>query len=97
MWLILKVHKETSELFIQTAQFVFRGKSRSCRPRALDLKTHNAPRFDLFFVYSYFEKGCGKKLHATIPKGNMGYDLYTVPNTVAIERTLVAFLKHSQA
>ena len=25
-------------------------------------------------VYSYFEKGCQKKLHATIPKGNMGYD-----------------------
>ena len=26
MWLILKVHKETSELFIQTGQFVIRGK-----------------------------------------------------------------------
>ena len=26
-------------------------------------------------VYSYFEN-----LHATIPKGNMGYDQYTVPN-----------------
>ena len=32
MWLILKVHKETSELFIQTAQFVFRGKSRFVPP-----------------------------------------------------------------
>ena len=39
----------------------------------------------------------GKKLHATILKGNMGYDQYTVPNTVAIEPTFVAFLKHSQA
>ena len=97
MWLIWKVHKETSELFIQTAQFVFRGKSRSCRPRALDWNTHNAPRLGMFFVYSYFEKGCRKKLHATIPKGNMGYDQYTVPNTVAIEPTFVAFLKHSQA
>ena len=29
-------------------------------------------------VYSYFEKGCRKNVHATIPKGNMGYDQYTV-------------------
>ena len=31
-------------------------------------------------VYSYFEKGCRKNLHATIPKDNMGYDQYTVPD-----------------
>ena len=31
-------------------------------------------------------------MHATIPKGNMGYDEYTVPDTVAFERTFVAFL-----
>ena len=31
-------------------------------------------------IYSYFEKGCGKNVHATIPKGNMGYDQYTVPD-----------------
>ena len=30
-------------------------------------------------VYSYFEKGCRKNVHATIAKGNMGYDQYTVP------------------
>ena len=29
-------------------------------------------------VYSYFEKGCRKIVHATIAKGNMGYDRYTV-------------------
>ena len=29
-------------------------------------------------IYSYFEKGCRKNVHATIPKGNMGYDQYTV-------------------
>ena len=29
-------------------------------------------------VQSYFEKGCWKNVHATIPKGNMGYDQYTV-------------------
>ena len=43
-------------------------------------------------VYSYFEKGCRKTVHATIPKGNMGYDQYTVPDTVAVEHTFVAFL-----
>ena len=31
-------------------------------------------------IYSYFEKGCRKKVHATIPKGNMGYDQCTVPD-----------------
>ena len=40
------------------------------------------------FVYSYFKKG----VQSTIPKGNMGYDQYTVPDTVAVERTSVAFL-----
>ena len=44
-------------------------------------------------IYSYFEKGCRKKcVHATIPKGNMGYDQYTVPDTVPVEPTFVAFL-----
>ena len=31
-------------------------------------------------------------MHATIAKGNMGYDQYTVPGTVAVEATLVPFL-----
>ena len=38
------------------------------------------------------ERLSGKKVHATIPKGNMGYDQYTVPGTVAVELTFVAFL-----
>ena len=37
-------------------------------------------------------KVVGKTTHATIPKGNMGYDRYTVPDTVAVEPTFVAFL-----
>ena len=37
-------------------------------------------------------KVVGKYVHATIPKGNMGYDQYTVPDTVAVEPTFVAFL-----
>ena len=34
----------------------------------------------------------GKKGHATIPKGNMGYDQYTVSETVAVETTFAASL-----
>ena len=37
-------------------------------------------------------KVVGKYVHATIPKGNMGYDQYTVPGFVAVEPTFVAFL-----
>ena len=33
-----------------------------------------------------------RKVVATIPKGNMGYDQYAVPDTVAVEHTFVAFL-----
>ena len=33
-----------------------------------------------------------KNAHATIPKGNMGYDQYTLSNTVAVEPTFVALL-----
>ena len=29
-------------------------------------------------------------MHATIPKGNMGYDQYTVPDTVAVKNTFLA-------
>ena len=37
-------------------------------------------------------KVVGKNVHATIPKGNMGYVQFTVPDTVAVEPTFVAFL-----
>ena len=37
-------------------------------------------------------KVVGKNVHATIPKGNVGYDQYTVPDTVAVESTFAAFL-----
>ena len=36
-------------------------------------------------------KVVGENVHVTIPKGNMGYDQYTVPETVAVEPTFVAF------
>ena len=50
----------------------------------------------LISLCSYFEKGCRKNVHATIPQGDMGYDQYTVPDTVAVEPTFVAFLWHLQ-
>ena len=30
-------------------------------------------------------------MHATIPKGNMGYDEYTIPDTVAVELSFFCF------
>ena len=43
-------------------------------------------------IYSYFEKGCRKNVRATIPKGIMGYDQYTVSDNVAAEPTFSASL-----
>ena len=43
-------------------------------------------------VYSYFETVVGKNVHGTIQKGNMGYDQFTVLDTVAVEPTFAAFL-----
>ena len=37
-------------------------------------------------------KVVAKNVHATIPKGNMGYDQYGVPDTVAVKSFFVAFL-----
>ena len=41
-------------------------------------------------------KVVGTNEHATIPKGNVGYDQYIVPDTVAVEPTFVKFIQHSQ-
>ena len=37
-------------------------------------------------------KVVGKNVHATIPKGNMGYDQYAAPDNVAVKHTFLAFL-----
>ena len=37
-------------------------------------------------------KVVGKKVHATIPKGSMGCDQYTVSDTVAVKPTFAALL-----
>ena len=41
-------------------------------------------------------RGTGKNVHAIIPKGNMGYNQCTVPDTETVKPTFVAFLKHRQ-
>ena len=53
----------------------------------------------VFIISIHIYKSCielfrgEKNVHATIPKGNMGYDQYHVPiTTVAVEPTIVAFL-----
>ena len=47
-------------------------------------------------VQLFRERLSEKKVQATVPKGNKGYDQYTVPDTVAVEPTFVAFLQHWQ-
>ena len=49
-----------------------------------------------FYHTALLRKVERKNVPATIPKGNMGYDQYTVPDTVAVVPTFVAFLYHSQ-
>ena len=41
-------------------------------------------------------KVVGKSVQTAIPKGIMGYDQYTVPDTVTVKPTFAAFLKHLQ-
>ena len=50
------------------------------------------PKKWLDCIQLFPERLSEKNVHATIPKGNMGYDEYTVPDTVAVELIFVAFL-----
>ena len=50
-------------------------------------------------VYSYFKKSCPKKCardNPEIARGNMGYDQYAVPSTVAVESLLLLFFSISK-
>ena len=51
--------------------------------------------YDMGSIQLFWER-LSKNVHVTILKGNMGYDQYTVPDTIAVEPTFVAFLSHSQ-
>ena len=50
----------------------------------------------LLIVTAILRKVVRENVQATIPKGNLGYDQHTVPDTVAVKPTLVVFLQHSQ-
>ena len=66
-----------------------RDKSHLVRKLKRNLN-HN---MDYAFSYTAISrKVVGKTMHATIPKGNTGYDQCTFPHTVAAESTFVAFL-----
>ena len=43
-------------------------------------------------IQLFRERLSEKNVHATIPKGNMGYNQFTVSDTVAVEPSFVAFL-----
>ena len=51
----------------------------------------SGPEWSVLYT-AILRKVVGKYVHATIPKGNMGYDQYTVLDTAAVEPTFVAFL-----
>ena len=46
----------------------------------------------MWCISVFREKLSGKKVHETIPKGNMGYHQYAVLESVAVEPTIVPFL-----
>ena len=55
-------------------------------------RTQYGGAFLWVIISSISRKVVGKNVYATIPKSNMEYDHYTVPDTVAVEPTFVAFL-----
>ena len=56
--------------------------TRSCQ----NYKTQTVVINIVSFLYTTISrKVVGKTVHATIPKGNMGYDQYTVPDIVAAQ------------
>ena len=49
----------------------------------------------LFFNVLYTgisRKVVGKNVHATVPRGNMGYDQYTVHDSVVVKTSFIVFL-----
>ena len=59
----------------------------------MKVNTNSIQRGGLRFLYiAISRRVVGNNVQATIPKGNMRYDQYAVPDTAAIEPTFVAFL-----
>ena len=59
----------------------------------LETLRYTVPKQTPVLIYTaIWRKIVGENVHATIPKGNMGCDQYTLPDTVAVEPTFAAFL-----
>ena len=59
--------------------------------RKLILSTIGTKRVKFYTYTAISRKVVGKKVQATIPKGNMGYHQCTLPDTIAVEPTFGAF------
>ena len=79
-------------LFKDMLSYSFQGYIQSLDTFVLTLPSFCAISTMCVIHTAVSRKVVGKNVHATIPKGNMGYDQYTVPDTVAVEPTFVAFL-----
>ena len=60
------------------------------------LFVHGLLHIENIIFTAFPRKVVRKNVHATILKGNMGYDQHSVPDTVAVEFSIVAFVWHSQ-
>ena len=75
---------------------------RKCEHHATETAINNAREMQKQAAKSAKDAGKNKGIraiskkvvdnHATIAKGNMGYDKYTVPDTVAVKTSFAAFL-----
>ena len=86
-WLSLIVHEGSSldiclvfRWLVETNQAEIRCKTTCKYGLAINVKFKKMAPFEI------------KKVHAAIPKGNMGYDQYTVSDTVTVEPTFAASL-----
>ena len=74
--LVLKQWKGALNRIMPTLLGLLKNNDRARSTRSFFLRR---ARSSGIIMYSYFETGCRKNVHETIPKGNMGYDQYTVP------------------
>ena len=86
------------DCFIYRTNFVFLNETpsclRSCRVTRANQNARKLPFTDLVNTNWYTaisRKVVRKNVHMTDPKCNMGYDQYTVPDTVAVKPVAFSF------
>ena len=72
--------------------FVYNKSHQKSRETTHEIWCSDGELYITFFIQLFGERLSGKIVHTTILKGIMGYDQYTVPDTVAGEPTVIAFL-----